>query len=44
MGNGRLGLGFTEKLDWQKIEGTALKTREAEHASEIPCYRQSKAG
>jgi hypothetical protein len=44
MVNGRLDLGFSEKLDWQKIEGTVLKTREAEHAREIPCYRQSKAG
>jgi len=43
MGNERLGLGFSEKLGWQKIEGTVLKTREAEHVSENSCCRPSNA-
>jgi hypothetical protein len=43
MGNGRLGLGFSEKLGWQKTETTVLKSHEAEHVSENSCCRPSNA-
>jgi len=43
MGNGRLGLGFSEKLDWQKTETTVSKSRQACQASEDSCCRPSNA-